>query len=40
MGKFRGMTAPSFIALLDSVAMLQRKPVRARYALATFLMPH
>ena len=30
MGKFRGVTAPSFITLMDSVAMLQRKPVRAR----------
>ena len=30
MGKFRGVTAPSFITLMDSVAMLPRKPVRAR----------
>jgi len=30
MGKFRGVPAPSFITLMDSVAMLQRKPVRAR----------
>ena len=30
VGKFRGVAAPSFITLMDSVAMLQRKPVRAR----------
>lgn len=33
MGKFRGVPAPGFITLMDSVAMLQRKPVRARSAL-------
>ena len=30
MGKFRGVPAPGVITLMDSVAMLQRKPVRAR----------
>ena len=33
MGKFRGVPAPGFITLMDSVALLQRKPVRARSAL-------
>lgn len=33
MGKFRGVPAPGVITLMNSVAMLQRKPVRARSAL-------
>ena len=39
MGKFRGVTAPSFIMLMDSVAMLQRKPVRARSGCYDFHVP-
>ena len=34
MGKFRGVPAPGFITLMDSVAMLQRKPVQSKVCTA------
>lgn len=30
LGKFRGVQAPSFLSVMDNVANLLRKPVRAR----------